>query len=459
VCAPRAVGPAPKVVTLLVALTAWLHGTSCLLGQETAANGSLGQLSAPSNDTSLLQDLQRRLEAQELEIQRLKTNALRATYDNGFLFQTSDPDAVPFALKVNGRMQGRYTGFSGSGSSQTPRNHFEIERGRLEFRGHMYDPQLQFFYNLDADTDDNHDVKFHDFWINYNFDDAFRLYFGKQKVASGEIWLQASTTLRFADRDVATTFFKADRTIGLRADGVLGDEGQHYYQALLGNGLRSTDLEAADIDDLFVFSLLHWTDLAGKVGSGYSDLAWHEDLAVRLGQSLTYTNQNEAGDSSVLSEARWVRLGNGTPLTETGALSPGVTVNGFDYYLYTAFLIAKYQGLSVNSEFYYRWLNNFDTSGGSVTGDIDTRGFVVDVGYMLVPESLEVMARVDAVNSAFGDTWEFAAGINWFINGTHTHKLTLDVSELDGVPAGSSSPNFETGQVGTLFRLQYQVAF
>ena len=69
------------------------------------------------------------------------------------------------------------------------------------------------------------------------------------------------------------------------------------------------------------------------------------------------------------------------------------------------------------------------------------------------------MARVDAVNSAFGDTWEFAAGINWFINGTHRHKLTLDVSELDGVPAGSSSPNFETGQVGTLFRLQYQVAF
>ena len=104
-CAPAAVAPAAKVVTLLVALTAWLHDTSCLLGQETAANGSLGQLSATSNDTSLLQDLQRRLEAQELEIQRLKTNAVRATYDNGFLFQTSDPDAVPFQLKVNGRMQ------------------------------------------------------------------------------------------------------------------------------------------------------------------------------------------------------------------------------------------------------------------------------------------------------------------------------------------------------------------
>ena len=71
------------------------------------------------------------------------------------------------------------------------------------------------------------------------------------------------------------------------------------------------------------------------------------------------------------------------------------------------------------------------------------------------------------------DSLEYAAGINWFINGfinwfinwfingthKHKHKLTLDVAELDGVPAGSSSPNFETGQVGPLFRLQYQVAF
>ncbi len=294
---------ARNAVVWIVALAACLHTATSLAGQVTTPEELAGAM-ASTAQASLLQDLQQRLDAQESETQRLRTNAVETTYDKGLLFQTIDPDAVPFQLKVNGRMQGRYTGFSGSGSSQTTRNHFEIERGRLEFRGHMYDPALQFFYNLDADTDDNHDVKFHDFWINYNFDDAFRLYFGKQKVASGEIWLQPSTTLRFADRDVATTFFKADRTIGLRADGVLGEEGRHYYQALLGNGLRSTDLQAADIDDLFIFSLLHWTDLTGNVGNGYSDLAWHEELAVRLGQSLAYTNQNEAGDSGVASEAR-----------------------------------------------------------------------------------------------------------------------------------------------------------
>ena len=92
---------------------------------------------------------------------------------------------------------------------------------------------------------------------------------------------------------------------------------------------------------------------------------------------ITY-EQAEAGNGDVLDEGRWVRLGNGTRLTDADALAAGVTVNGFNYYLYTAFLIAKYQGWSLNSEFYYRWLNNFDTSGGPVTSDIETMG--IDVG-------------------------------------------------------------------------------
>jgi hypothetical protein len=197
-------------------------------------------------------------------------------------------------------------------------------------------------------------------------------------------------------------------------------------------------------------------DVSGSeatVESAAAETSILEDLEQRL------ANQNEAGQGGVLDEARWVRLGNGTRLTDPGSLAAGVTVNGFDYYLYTAFLVAKYRGMSVNSEFYYRWLNNFDTAGGPVTADIDTRGFVVDVGVMLVEKSIELMGRIDAVHSAFGDTWEYAAGINWFINGTHRHKLTFDVADLNGVPAGSSSPNYELGQVGTLFRVQYQVAF
>ena len=413
----------------------------------------------PQDTPSILKRMQQQLDAQERELELLRRSNLLSSYDRGFILEAKDPEQTPFRLQVNGRMQGRYTAFAPGKSGQTDRSHFEIERGRLSFQGHIYDPALQFYYNLDADTDEDHDVKFHDFWINYEFSEAFNLHFGKSKVPSGYTWMVTSAHQRLVDRDISTTFFKADRTVGLRATGRLGDDKQHYYQAVIGNGLRSTDMRAEDVDELFVYCLIHWTDVLGSVGAGYSDLAGHEEFSLRIGQSLAYLNQNEGTNGEVLDEARWVRLGNGARLTDPGALAPGVTVNGFDHYLYTAFLVAKYNGWSANAEYYYRWLNNFDTSGGSVTGGLDASGFAVDVGTMLVPASIELMGRIAAVDTAFGDSWEYAGGVNWFLDGTHKHKLTFDVSVLDGVPAGSSSPNYELGQVGTLFRLQYQVEF
>ena len=143
-----------------------------------------------------------------------------------------------------------------------------------------------------------------------------------------------------------------------------------------------------------------------------------------------------------------------------GSRGHRLTVNGFDYCLYSAFLVAKCQGWSANAEFYYRWINNFDTMGGpSPHGDLEAHGFVAEIGKMLHPRSLELIARMSGINTMFGDTWEYAAGLNWFINGTHKHKLTFDVSTLDDLPTSNTSPNFELGQDGLLYLVQYQVAF
>jgi phosphate-selective porin len=274
-------GVSPSLFRLLKQATvALVLGLSATTAPAEDVSGSEVTVESAAAETSILEDLEQRLANQERELETLRQDRVRATYRKGFLFEAVDQDSLPFALQVNGRMQGRYTGFSGSGTGQVSRNHFEIERGRLEFRGQMYDPKLRYFMNLDADTDDNHDVKFHDFWVNYDFDKSFRLYFGKQKVASGEIWLQASTNMRFADRDVATTFFKADRTVGLRADGVWGAQDEHYYQFLVGNGNRSTDLTAGNVDDIFLFSLIHWTDLFGPLGPGLARGPGPEDRTV-----------------------------------------------------------------------------------------------------------------------------------------------------------------------------------
>lgn len=85
-------------------------------------------------------------------------------YDGGFYFNPDDPEKDPYSMKLNGRMQFRYIGFARSEPTWTNsagtvlpinnRSDFEIERGRLSFKGFILDPDLQYFINFDFDTDD-----------------------------------------------------------------------------------------------------------------------------------------------------------------------------------------------------------------------------------------------------------------------------------------------------------------
>jgi len=86
---------ARNAVVWIVALAACLHTATSLAGQVTTPEELAGAM-ASTAQASLLQDLQQRLDAQESETQRLRTNAVETTYDKGLLFQTIDPDAVPF---------------------------------------------------------------------------------------------------------------------------------------------------------------------------------------------------------------------------------------------------------------------------------------------------------------------------------------------------------------------------
>ena len=391
------------------------------------------------------------------------------TYKNGFLFAPKDEKKSPFSMRINGRMQFRYSGFRPNATTSVnqvgtvtnqSRSGFEIERARLEFRGFFYQPELKYYFNLDADTDDNHTVIFHDFWVTYEFSEALQIRVGKAKVPGSYEWWESSTTTRFADRSLSTTFFRADRSTGVWFDGSNEDRGT-FYQVGITNGFFGADLDQGDIDDLFSYSGLFWWDPLGDFGSGYSDLKRTQTPLLRMGATGAYSNQNSFANGNNTSEPNFARLSDGTQLIATGALGPGLTVNDFDMFLVSGFMSGKYRGFSFNSEVYARWIQDIDTVEGPRpdTDELFDAGFYTDVGYMLIPEKLEVNGRISNINGFFGNAWEYALGANWFFNGNHKHKLTFDATRLDGAPAGSSSPNFEVGQNGILYRMQYQAAF
>ncbi len=461
----------------------WACGHRCLAGLLCAAlwfcsASAKGQDPLPVLDVTALEQ---RLEAAERSILELKSEQAAHVlpegppaahewyvgYDAGFFIRPFDREQQPFELRVNGRVQFRHTGFArdvtewtdnaGVVRPVTNRNDFEIERSRLEFRGFFLDPRQQFFLNLDGDTDDNHRIVLHDAWLNYKFGEPFDLYFGKAFVPGSRDWLNGALRMRLADRSMATTFFRPDRSVGIWA---LGEPWEGlFYRVMVGNGFNSTDLTPDEIDTQFMYSGSMWTDWGGY-GQGYSDLECHEELAALWGHSFTFASSSgRDAAGATLAEQNFVRLSDGTRLTQPGALAPGVSVDHFDIYLYTVDAALKYRGFSVNGEYFFRWLQGLRGNGALPVQLLSDHGFYAEGGYMLIPERFEINGRISQVFGEFGDAQEYAGGVNWFVNGTHNWKVTFDVTRLQNSPVSNTGVNIRAGDDGLLFRTQLQAAF
>ena len=387
-------------------------------------------------------------------------------YDRGFLIKPFDPKRHPFQLKINAWVQVRHHALVRNAETWTDnagvtrpirqRNVFDIERARLTFGGTALDPRLTYFLQLDGDTDGRHTVDFFDYWWSWKFDDAFRVQFGKRKVSASRQWLLGARDTRFVDRPMANDFFRPDRTIGVFGLGKIGDTG--HYEFMVGNGYRTSNLPTEDIDNRFTFAFSNHFDPHGDFGKQIVDYAGTRDSLLRIGHSFVYSPQ--AGDAfgTPLGEADFVRLSDGTRLTATGAIS-GVTVVRFDLYFYGVDLAWKWRGWSVNSEVFFRWIQNMQGTGSLSSSKLFQRGFYVEGGHFLIPQKLDVNVRYSQVSGLYGNASEYAAGFNWYPLDTRRMKVSFDATVLDGSPLQNTTSDILVGDNGTLLRTQVQAEF
>ncbi len=137
-------------------------------------------------------------------------------------------------------------------------------------------------------------------------------------------------------------------------------------------------------------------------------------------------------------------------------------VTAFDVWLYTLDAHFKYHGFSIIGEYYWRNMGRFD--GGSVPALSDD-GFVLQTGYFVCPHTLEVLFRWSRTAGDSGtlglmdqSTDEVGAGLVWYIRG-HNVKLTLDLTHVNGTPVSSPRLDLLPGDIGWMFRTQFQLAF
>lgn len=390
-----------------------------------------------------------------------------ADYDRGFVIHPFDEDKHPFELKLNGWIQFRHHGFIRDSETWTDnadvtrqirnRNAFDIERARLTFDGFAVDKRLTYFLQLDGDTDGSHAVDFFDYWWAWQLTDRFKIEMGKRKVPASRQWLLGARRTRFIDRPMANDFFRPDRTVGLFGVGTIGETG--HYQVMVGNGYQNANVPNSLSDDLFTYALTNYFDPFGKFGGQIVDYDQSENPLVRIGHSFSYSPQTSNQIGTPLAEGFFLRLSDGTRVTQTDALAAGATVSEFDIWFYGVDFAFKYQGWSLNAELFLRWVENLRADAPLPIQSLFQHGYYVEAGKFLIPKRLDVNARYSQVDGEFGSGSEYSAGVNWYPLAKPWMKISLDVTSLNDSPLQNTTSDILVGDDGTLLRTQFQAEF
>lgn len=403
-----------------------------------------------------------------------------ARFNKGLFIRARDLDRNPYALYVGGRIQLRYTGFSRDIESFTDntgatnfvrnRNQFDIERARINFSGTAVSPNLTYLFILDADGDGGSQVDGLAFHFTYQVAPELKLRVGRWKVAADREWLLSSRYFRMADRSMATEYFRVGFSDGVWA---LGDfallersDGRRpwHYEMSLTNGLRTSSRNTSSLDDNLGAAATLYCDPLGAYGAGPTDFAWHESPVVRLGGSFAFDksdDRSDAGAAFALGDDNFLRLSDGTRLSTTGSLAPGVSLLG-DRVLLAAFDIGvKYRGWSLSGEYFIRSIQDLTADGPLPVGKLYDYGFHAEVGKFLIARRLDLNVRMSQVSGLFGTGFEYSAAMNYFwgAQDDRVNKFTLDVTNLIRNPVTSTPADLIAGDDGLLVRGQVQVAF
>ncbi|MEM1071074.1 MAG: porin [Planctomycetota bacterium] len=379
------------------------------------------------------------------------------------MIRPNNSGRTPFELRFNIHNQFRYTGFANSNDlfvdsagntiPISARNDFDINRGRFVFSGYAFDPNLEFYTNVDYNTVANDPVLLLLSWVSYRFGDALTIRAGLLKVPGTWEWEQSSRFTLGAERSLATTFFRPSITAGVWAQGTLGES--VFYRALVGDGFNTFTLRAAELDVNLAYSALLWWEKGEHFGVGYSDLECHESLSLRVGHGFTYASNDSDPIGEPGPEQTVIRLSDGTRLVEPGAIAPGVTVNEFDISLYTVHLGLKRRGQSFAAEYFFRWLTSLAATGPIPDSSLFDHGFFAQGGAFVIPKRLELYAIGSQVRGEFGSGTQIGGGVNWYVKGERGARFTFDVSRIEDSPADQNRTGLVAGGSGTLFRVQW----
>jgi len=233
---------------------------------------------------------------------------------------------------------------------------------------------------------------------------------------------------------------------------------------MLANNLSTLGVSASQLDNTIdTYSLsLNWLPTTKEFGlyGTFGDFDYHQNLATRLGVHFTHSTedkQSQPGTNAV--ENSQIRLTDGSVIFTSDLFGPGITVEKVRYKMSSLDGGLKFKGLSLEAEYYWRWLNDYQGSNVGGIPAINDHGFQVQASAMAIKDLWQVYSSGAGIYGVHGDASEFRLGTNFYPAKQRGFRINAEWLHLNHAPVGYTAVPYAVGSNGNVFHTNVELNF
>jgi hypothetical protein len=264
------------------------------------------------------------------------------------------------------------------------------------------------------------------------------------------------------DRLIADEFFRGSYTTGFWLKGEASTK--FKYHVMFANNLSTLGVSAAQLDNSFDTQSysLQWLPTTGEFGlwGTFGDYDDHQKAAIRVGAHFTRSTedrQSQPGSEGI--ENSQIRLTDGSQIFTPDLFGAGIRVNKVLYKMTSIDAGIKYKGVSVEAEYYTRWLSNYQGVNVSGIPDITDTGYQLQSSAMLVKKYLQGYLSGSQIFGDYGDASDLRAGMNWYFRGERGLRVNGEWIKVNKSPVGYTAYPLPVGANGHVFHLNFEMNF
>jgi hypothetical protein len=263
-------------------------------------------------------------------------------------------------------------------------------------------------------------------------------------------------------RIISDEFFRGSYTSGVWIKGEI--TAKLKYMAMIANNLSTLGVSAAKLDNKMDTTsvMLQWLPSTGEFGlyGTFGDYDWHEQLATRVAVHYTQSTedkQSQPGTEDV--ENSQIRLTDGSNIFTPNLFAPGIAINRVHYAMSSLDGGVKYHGLSLEAEYYWRTLSNFEGINTGGIANINDHGYQVQTSAMAVRDVLQVYLSGGEIRGHYGNGSELRAGLNFYPMKTRGIRVNAEWLRLNRSPVGYTAVPYPVGGNGDVYHVNVEMNF